>query len=130
MTKNTESLIFACHELARVASCDDYLTLNEIADKLKSLHKERDRYKQMFFSACKDVSDITDAMSNKEIDDTDSVTKLISEIKLLKKKIRFFELGLDALEPMISLAQSLQNKSKEVRPMLKHSYSKTRSKRR
>ncbi|WP_207627441.1 hypothetical protein [Photorhabdus tasmaniensis] len=34
---NTESLISACQELARTANCDDYLILNEIADKLKSM---------------------------------------------------------------------------------------------
>ncbi|WP_387693023.1 hypothetical protein [Photorhabdus sp. RM71S] len=40
MTKNTESLISACHELARTAKCDDYLTLNEIADKIKYLEEQ------------------------------------------------------------------------------------------
>ncbi|MCW7548418.1 hypothetical protein OO184_10810 [Photorhabdus sp. APURE] len=40
MTKNTESLISACHELARTAKCDDYLILNDIADKIKYLEEQ------------------------------------------------------------------------------------------
>ncbi|WP_445494635.1 glutamyl-tRNA amidotransferase [Photorhabdus sp. SF281] len=84
MTKNTEVLISACHELARVASCDDYLTLNEIADKLKSLRKERDRYKGMFVESCLGLSAIAYAVGIKEEDDTGSPYQLIAEIRKIK----------------------------------------------
>ncbi|MCW7549236.1 glutamyl-tRNA amidotransferase [Photorhabdus luminescens] len=108
MNNSTESLISACHELARTAKCDDYLILNEIADKLKSLQKESNDYNQMFIDSCAGLADIACAVGIKEECDTGSAKQVILKIKLLKKKIRIFELGFCALEPMISLAQSLQ----------------------
>ncbi|ETS31112.1 hypothetical protein BB987_09375 [Photorhabdus temperata] len=84
MTKNTESLISACHELARVASCDDYLILNEIADRLISLQKERENYKQMFAESCMGLASIADAVGIKEEDDTGSPNQVIAEIRKIK----------------------------------------------
>ncbi|OCA55175.1 hypothetical protein [Photorhabdus namnaonensis] len=84
MTKNTESLISACHELARTASCDDYLILNEIADKLEFLRKERDSYKEMFFDSCKGLAAIANAAGIKAEDDTGSPNQIIAEIRKIK----------------------------------------------
>ncbi len=80
MTKNTESLISACHELARTAKCDDYLILNEIADKLKSLRKERDSYKEMFYDSCKGLAAIANAAGIKEENDSGSPGQVIDKI--------------------------------------------------
>ncbi|WP_181150264.1 hypothetical protein [Photorhabdus hindustanensis] len=80
MTKNTESLISACHELARVASCDDYLILNEIADKLKFLRKERDSYKEMFYESCLGLGAIACAAGIKEENDSGSPGQVIDKI--------------------------------------------------
>lgn len=80
MTKNTESLISACHELARTAKCDDYLILNEIADKLKSLRKERDSYKEMFYDSCKGLAAIANAAGIEAEDDTGSPNQVIDKI--------------------------------------------------
>ncbi|WP_289992021.1 glutamyl-tRNA amidotransferase [Photorhabdus laumondii] len=84
MNKNTESLISACHELARVASCDDYLILNEIADKLEFLRKERDSYKEMFYDSCKGLAAIACAAGIKEENDTGSPNQVIAEIRKIK----------------------------------------------
>ncbi|MCT8350074.1 glutamyl-tRNA amidotransferase, partial [Photorhabdus temperata] len=81
MTKNTESLISACHELARTASCDDYSTLNEIADKLKFLQKESNDYKEMFFDSCKGLAAIARAAGIKEENDTGSPGQVIEKIE-------------------------------------------------
>ncbi|OCA53897.1 hypothetical protein [Photorhabdus namnaonensis] len=81
MTKNTESLISACHELARTASCDDYLILNDVADKLESLRKERDSYKEMFYDSCKGLAAIADAAGIKAEDDSGSPGQVIEKIE-------------------------------------------------
>ncbi|MGV8004280.1 hypothetical protein QPK14_20005 [Photorhabdus temperata subsp. temperata] len=81
MTKNTESLISACHELARTASCDDYLILNKIVDKLRFLRKERDSYKEMFFDSCKGLAAIARAAGIKEENDTGSPGQVIEKIE-------------------------------------------------
>ncbi|WP_198672715.1 hypothetical protein [Photorhabdus sp. CRCIA-P01] len=88
MTKNTESLISACHELSRVASCDDYLILNDIADKLKFLRKERDRYEEMFIDSCCGLASIADAVGIREEDDTGSPGQVIAQIKSIALKSR------------------------------------------
>ncbi|CAQ85228.1 MULTISPECIES: hypothetical protein [Photorhabdus] len=107
MNKDTESLISACHELAKTAKCDDYLILNEIADRLISLQNGRENYKQMFAESCMGLASIAEAVGIKEEDDTGSPGQVIDKIKILKKKIRVFELGFDALNPLITLSQSL-----------------------
>ncbi|MCC8386158.1 hypothetical protein GPY51_22570 [Photorhabdus laumondii subsp. laumondii] len=81
MNKNTESLISACHELARVASCDDYLILNEIADKLRFLRKERDSYKEMFSDSCKGLAAIANAAGIKAENDSGSPRQVIEKIE-------------------------------------------------
>ncbi|OCQ53611.1 hypothetical protein Ppb6_01237 [Photorhabdus australis subsp. thailandensis] len=81
MTKNTESLIFACHELARVASCDDYLILNEIADRLESLRKDRESYKEMFVESCLGLGAIANAVGIKAEDDSGSPSQVIDKIE-------------------------------------------------
>lgn len=81
MTKNTESLISACHELARTAKCDDYLILNEIADKLKLLRKERDSYKEMFYDSCAGLAAIARAAGIKEENDSGSPNQVIDKIE-------------------------------------------------
>ncbi|MCT8345121.1 hypothetical protein LG003_20315 [Photorhabdus kleinii] len=88
MTKNTESLISACHELARTAKCDDYLILNDIADKLKFLRKERDRYIGMFVDSCAGLAAIADAVGIREEDDTGSPFQVIAQIKSIVLKSR------------------------------------------
>ncbi|MEK9497112.1 glutamyl-tRNA amidotransferase [Photorhabdus sp. P32] len=84
MNKDTESLISACHELARTAKCDDYLILNDIADKLKSLSKERDKYMGMFIDSCAGLAAIADAVGIREEDDTGSPGQVIAEIRKIK----------------------------------------------
>ncbi|MCT8353876.1 hypothetical protein [Photorhabdus kayaii] len=81
MTKNTESLISACQELARVASCNDYLILNEIADKLESLRKECDSYKEMFYDSCKGLAAIANAAGIKAENDSGSLGQVIEKIE-------------------------------------------------
>ncbi|PQQ22294.1 glutamyl-tRNA amidotransferase [Photorhabdus hindustanensis] len=113
MNKNTESLISACHELARVASCDDYLILNEIADKLEFLRKERDSYKEMFYDSCKGLAAIARAAGIEEENDTGSPGQVIAEIKLLKRKLRVLGLAFDALEPIVTLLQEQESKKND-----------------
>ncbi|MBS9442446.1 hypothetical protein [Photorhabdus heterorhabditis] len=81
MTKNTETLISACHELARIASRDDYLILNEIAGKLKSLRKERESYKGMFVESCLGLGAIANAVGIKAEDDSGSPGQVIDKIE-------------------------------------------------
>ncbi|MCC8421957.1 hypothetical protein [Photorhabdus thracensis] len=80
MNKDTESLISACHELARTANCDNYLILNEIADKLKFLRKERDSYKEMFYESCLGLGAIARAAGIKEENDSGSPGQVIDKI--------------------------------------------------
>ncbi|WP_039879274.1 hypothetical protein [Photorhabdus temperata] len=81
MTKHTESLISACQELARTANCDNYLILNEIADKLKFLRKESNDYKEMFFDSCKGLAAIARAAGIKEENDSGSPGQVIDKIE-------------------------------------------------
>ncbi|WP_207629265.1 hypothetical protein [Photorhabdus cinerea] len=80
MTKNTESLISACQELARTANCDDYLILNEIADRLEFLRKEHDSYKEMFIESCLGLAAIARAAGIKEENDSGSPGQVIEKI--------------------------------------------------